>query len=212
MEEHFISAHDGDQRQVVALAKRDLFEGLADERGRQLDLGDPVAGANIQIIDDGSCHQRVGDANTRFEFWEDDAVRADALQDLGVLGRVRLGDDVATAALAQVERRQDARLHVRADGDHRGVELVHAELPQRVGIGGVGGDRVGHGVSDALDKLGIDIDGQHVVANLIEGARDRCSEASQSDDEDLLGHVPPNQPESHLLRAECAPSGRARRG
>jgi hypothetical protein len=95
---------------------------------------------------------------------EDHVVGADAVQDAAVLGADRLGPDVVDLQLDQQRRGEDAGLDVAADGHHRPVEVGHAQLAQRLHVGGVSGRDLGDLPRQRLRDLRPVVDGQHLGA------------------------------------------------
>ena len=122
---------------------------------------------------------------------EDDAVRADALEDPAVRRRDRLGHDASDSEVGEDGRRQDAGLHVGPDRDDRGPELRRADLRHRLGIGRIALDDVRQLVCVPLHGLLAEVDAEHLVAELDERLGKRAAETAEPDDEELLlpGHA-----------------------
>ncbi len=127
----------------------------------------------------------MGDAHAHVPLGEDDPVGADAVEDLPMRPRDRLGDDLRDLEVDEHRGREDARLHVGADGDDRGPKLRGAELAHRLRVGRVGLDDVGEDGGVILHALRIGIDAQHLVAERDELARERSTEAPEPADEEL---------------------------
>ena len=85
------------------------------------------------------------------------------LKDSGVLGIDRLRPDLGHTELYEAEDRQHAGLDIGADTYNRTVELIGADLAERLGVCRVGGHNMGEIAGEALDDVDVFIDGQHFV-------------------------------------------------
>jgi hypothetical protein len=120
-------------------------------------------------------------------------VYTDLGEDPGMRIADRLGPDVADSELQQDRGRQDARLQVVADPDHRPGELVQRQLPHRLLVGGVGLDDVRQPSRQGLDHLVVVVDAEHLDALVGELEGERLPEPAQADDGDRVAV------EAHLL-------------
>ena len=122
----------------------------------------------------------MGDAHGHLPFREGDLVGADALENLPVQVVARLGVDATNPELLQQHRDQDAGLDVtqRHEGD---IVFVDAQVLQHRLVGRVGADSVGNVVRNVLDYSLRQVNGQHFVAELGEGASQVAAKSAQSD-------------------------------
>ena len=137
----------------------------------------------------------MGDAHAHLALGEHDAVRPDAFEDGTVERRPGLGNDVADAELLERHRREHARFALAADCHDRVVELPGADALERLEIGGVELQGLGHLRRDLVDGGLVAVHREHVVPEAHELAGRRGAEPPEADDENGLLHGgSPGQP------------------
>ena len=155
----------------------------------------PKSGGDVDVVDHVRVGEQVGDAHAHLALGEHDAIRPDAFEDGAVERRPGLGNDVADAELLERHRREHARFAAAADRDDRVVELPGADALERLEVGGVELQGLGHLRRDLVDGGLVAVHGEHVVPEAHELAGRRGAEPPEADDENgLLHRGSPGQP------------------
>ena len=110
-----------------------------------------------------------------------DAVRAHALEHPGMQRGQRLADDLFRAELLEHDCDEDARLDVRADGHDAAVKVAHAERGQNALVLRVSADSLRDAVRDVLYVFLAVVEGENLMSERAELARDRPAEAAETD-------------------------------
>ena len=97
-----------------------------------------------------------------------------------------LGQHELNAQFFAQHRDQYACLQIRADRNHRNIEIAQTQRAQLRLVGRVRAHRMRHGIRDLIDALDVAVDGQHLVAHFIQLRGHRYAEAPQADDDKLL--------------------------
>ena len=80
---------------------------------------------------------------------------------------------------------EHARLDVGTDRHDRGDGITHAELTQRLFVGGVGLHHMGEVTGVLLHPVFVGIDAEHLVAHVDQCACERGTEPAETDHDDL---------------------------
>ena len=110
-----------------------------------------------------------------------DVVHADALEDLAVRLRDRLGPDLRHPQIDKVSGDEHTRLDRGTGGHDRDLEVRGAYLAQRLDRLGIGLHRVGHAIGPFLHEGGIGIDHEHLAVLTVELTGGRGAETAESD-------------------------------
>ena len=93
----------------------------------------------------------------------------------------RLADDLLRAELLEHDRDEDARLDVRADGHDAAVEVANAERPEHRLVLRIAADSLRDAVRDVLHVFLAVVEGENLMSERAELARDRPAEAAETD-------------------------------
>src|SRR5690606_33509026 len=169
-------------RDAVLLTHARLGEGEPPDRLRRVHLHDREAVVELDEVDHAP-RDEVGDALAGLRLRVDDVVGTDAAQDLAVRLADRLRPDLRDLEVDEVGGDEHARLDRAADRDDRDLEVLGADLAQRVDRSGVGLHGVGDALGPLLHERHVLVDREHVTVQALQLSRGRGAEASEADDE-----------------------------
>ena len=115
--------------------------------------------------------------------------------------RISLGPDIAHPELHEVGGRKDGILQIGADGHDYSLYLIDAELAEGLGVGRIGGHRLGEvrGVFAHVFLLGIDSEDLHsVLHQLASQGRTEPAHANDDDRRDIDGRLFTPQGAEHV--------------
>ena len=170
----------GDDVHAVFCADIQLPDALAAPFARRLQLGNAAVRRKLDKVQNARRGQRLRQLNAGFTFRHDDMICPDLFQRPALCFVGGLAHDALHAQLLEVQRRNDARSQIAADGDDSAVVIAHAERAQCVLIPHVAHGGAGDFALYPLHKLRPKINRQYLAPKLIQPLCDRTAEASKS--------------------------------
>jgi hypothetical protein len=180
--ERFAGALHADDRDLVLRPHAGLVQSDAADELRRVHLGEHEVVVEADEVQHPAAHE-VRDALAGLALGVDDVVGADARQDLAVRLRDGLGPDLRDLEVDEVRGDEDGCLDERADGDDGDLEVLRADLLQRIDVAGVALDGMGDAVGPLLHEFEVLVHGEHLAVEPVQLAGARGAEASESDDQ-----------------------------
>ena len=158
-----------------------LHQRSADPAFRRVYLQNAVFVRHADKIHHVGMCQALCQLAAHFALRQDNTVRTDALEHLGMHSASRFGNDVLRAQILEHDCDEDARLHIRTYRNNTAVEVAHADGPQHGFVLRVALHDLRHIIRDALHALGVLVDGKNLLTKLGQLLRNGGTESAHAD-------------------------------